>query len=231
MPQTYDEAALLFALEHARGWDREVLLRALGRSSGVDGVVALRRFAAADSGEKGTARAAAIQALGKRVGAEDTERYASALRDQSSYVQLAAIAVLAQVGDARAGSDVFDWFRRKVRRATRSRSWDPTELPSVLRYADRNDLLGEFAPILHQHLPLLESEERAWLRRVWPIVESYDDNTRSGEIPAPDRVQLSQPLFEEHRFDADPAELEEIWNSLFREAFERVQRGAARQCQ
>jgi len=223
----YSDDVLMAALEHARGDDRTVLVGALGRARGDLGPEALRRFVRPEGGEAGHTRAAALQALGRRVGADETMLYASALTDRSVPVQLAAIQVLAQCGDRRAAREVFGWLQRKLRRKSRSRNWDPEEVPSVIRYADRNGLLAAVAELLVEHLGTLEDDERAWLGQVWPAVASGALSS-NGELPAPDRGRLSQPLFEEHLVDVDH-EIETMWDGFVREALSRAQRRGARQ--
>jgi hypothetical protein len=200
MPDSnYRDDRLVAALEHAHGDDRSVIVGALGDSDGDGGPAALRAFASPESDEPGHTRAVALQALGRRMGAKETDLYAAALSDRSVLVQLAAADVLAEHGDDRAMSDMLDWLTRKLRRKSRAATWDPEEIRSAVRYADRNQVLADLARTLRQHRDLLMDEERGWLRQVWPAaLADAPSATALGEL---DRDRLAEPLFDEHRRD------------------------------
>lgn len=217
---SYRDDHLIAALEHARGDDRTLLVGALGRPEGDAGPAVLRAFASAESNEAGHTRAVALRALGDRVGAKETGLYAAALSDRSVPVQSAAAGVLAGHGDIGAASDLLTWLTRKLRRKSRAQNWDPEELRSVIRFADRNQVLADLAKILLEHRDLLMSEERRWLTQVWPA--ALADAPSAADLSELDRDRLAAPLFEEHR--SDPA-AEDAVDAL---ASEFVQKALAR---
>ncbi len=139
-------------------------------------------------------------------------------------VQLAAASALAEHGDERATSEMLAWLRTKLRRKTRLANWDPNEVRSVLRFADRNGLLRDVADILAENRDRLHPDERRWLLEVWPGVAT-ESGPIEGDVAAPDRELLAQPLYEDHRQEPDP-EADEMWSEFVREALTRTQKRA-----
>lgn len=224
MPSSYSDEVLLSALEYARGDDRTVLVGALGEAKGDRGPAALRRLAAPESGEGGYVRAVAIVGLARRTGVEGTPTYVRALRDRSVPVQLAAAGALAEYGNERATSETLAWLRRKLRRKARSASLDPTEVPSVLRFADRNGVLRDVADLLAENRDQLDPDEWRWLVDVWPAFATAPG--MAGDIAPPDREKLDQPLYEDHRLEPDRAEEARLEDEYVRSALARAQKRA-----
>lgn len=221
MTDPYDDDALIAALKHARGYDRELLVGGLGSSHGSDGAAVLRRLTQPDSGEDGHIRGVAIEALSRRTGSDDTPVYARALRDRSTVVQTYAALALADVGDERAAEDFLKWLVRKLRRKTRADTWDPEEVPSVVRYAARNHVLTQTARVLAQHVGMLQYEERRWLWETWPDVLGKGDT--SDDIAPPKEEELREPVFAESAPTEDDGP-EDYWGPMRRDALARAQR-------
>lgn len=217
---------VIAALPYARGYDRELLVGALGSSAGTEGATELRRIAQPDSGEHGRIRATAIEALSRRTGAADTPVYARALRDRSTLVQTHASLALADVGDERAAGEFLAWLVRKLRRKTRVDTWDPDEVPSLVRYAARNpQILTQLAEVLDRHMRLLQPEEQRWLWRVWPSVFGHEAGGAE-EVTPPQPQQLQTPVFSESAPQQEDEEEEDFWSPLRTEALARAQRRA-----
>jgi hypothetical protein len=186
---------LLKALPHAHGFDRELLISALGDSEGAAGESELRRLYALETGH---ARSAALGALARRCGAAATDLFAEALRSRSIEVQGTAALSLAQYGTADAAEAVFEWLNRKLGRKRRAATWDPYELPSAIRFAVRHGMHRDAARIIATHWAALEREEQDWLRRTWPAL--FDDSgspSVAADVPPPDQVQWD--VFEDER--------------------------------
>jgi hypothetical protein len=224
MPSDYSDDALLSALEDAHGDDRVLLVGALGDAHGDRGPEALRKLAAPESGEGGYLRAAAIGALARRMGAAAAPTYLRGLRDKSVPVQLAAAEALAECGDERATTEMLAWLRRKLRRKGRLANWDPDEVRSALRFADRNGALREVAAALDEHRDRLHPDEHRWLLEVWPALAT-GSHAPGDDMAPPDRQLLGQPMIEDHRDEPDPED-DEMWDELVRQALARAQRGA-----
>jgi uncharacterized protein (DUF2267 family) len=224
---SYRDDLLIAALEDAHGDDRTVLVGALGRSEGDAGPPLLRALVSPESNEAGHIRAAALRALGDRVGAKETRLYAAALSDRSVLVQAAAAGVLAEHGDSRATPDLINWLTRKLRRKSRAHTWDPEEIRSAVRYADRNQVLADLASTLLEHRDLLMDEERRWLEQVWPA--ALADAPSAGDLRELDRGRLAIPLFEEHRDDpATEDAVSALADEFVQKALARSQRRAKR---
>lgn len=224
MPAAYSDDVLLSALDHAHGDERVLLVGALGDAHGDSGPKALRHLAARERGEGGYVRAAAIGALARRTGAGATPTYLHGLRDKSVAVQLAAADALAEHGDESATTELTAWLRRKLRRKARLANWDPNELRSVLRFADRNGALRTVAAILSENRDRLHPDEREWLLEVWPALATGSPAPENDIAPL-DRQVLGQPMIADHRNEPDPEE-EEMGDEYVRQALARAQRRA-----
>lgn len=158
---------LLNALPYAKGYDRELLIEGLGSSEGGEGVAALQRLYLS---EPGHARSAALWALTKRAGPTSTSACVEALRSRSVELQGTAAMILAEHRTADAADAVLAWLDRKLGRTHGTRTWDPYELPSAIRFAVRHDLHASVARIITKHWAALKPDERNWLRRTWPAL-------------------------------------------------------------
>lgn len=224
MDQRYRDADLITALPYARGFDRELLICALGYSEGEEGGAELRRLFQT---EKGHNRESALASLAFRAGAASTSLCVQALHTPSAQLQETAARLLVEFGDASAAAEMLDWLDMRLRRKNRSRTWDPTELPSGISSAVRNGQLREVATVISRRWSNLEDDERDWLRRTWPALFT-DDGTPSTTPrvgPLPDGLQGS--IYQDLR--GDRVEAEPVWGFVsIDEAFARVQRRAAR---
>jgi hypothetical protein len=191
------DADVLKALPYAKGFDRELLISALGHSEGSAGPAMLRHLYASENGH---ARSAALSALGQRCGAAATDLFTQALRSRSIEVQGMAALSLAEYGTADAAEAVFEWLDRKLGRKRRASTWDPYELPSAIRFAARHGMHAEAARTIARHWAGLEREERDWLRRTWPaLFDGSGSPIVAADMPPPAQVQWD--IFEDERGD------------------------------
>lgn len=226
MPE-YTDDEVLGALEHARGYAREVLVRALGRSTGTRGPERLREIASPDSGEHGWPREAAMLALVLREGAAATPVYMSGLRDRSMYVRSAAAHALAESGDERATDDVLAWMNKKLGRKNRAATLDYEEVRAPLRFAYRNGALHGAAKILVRHWDNLDQEEHDWLNDTWPDLFVAAIQPEDG-FALPDEKMLDQVVCKDHRSPYSAAKIDEINAELLREFDDEVTKMLAR---
>lgn len=131
----YRDADLITALPHARGFDRELLICALGYSEGKDGESELRHLYET---EKGHNRSVELASLALRAGAASTSVCVRAQHTTSAQLQERAARLLTEFGDASASAEVLEWLDRRLGRKNRSRTWDPTEMPSGIKFAVRH---------------------------------------------------------------------------------------------
>ncbi|HSV37114.1 MAG TPA: HEAT repeat domain-containing protein [Nocardioidaceae bacterium] len=203
----YSDDELIAALAVARGDARSILVVGLRRSLGDGGAGVARELAQPNSGEAGYVRAAAIRTLASRAGATATALFAERLSDRSMEVQLAAADALAEVGTDLASVAMLSWLERKLLRPTRAANWDPDELRSTLRYANRHgSVLNRLAQLIDAHESQLQDEEHAWLVEVWPDWRKAA-HADSGAQP-PNTAALAEPMIEDHRGRVD---MEELW--------------------
>lgn len=219
----FRDAELLDALRHARGDDRTLLVIGLGDADGDQGPAALRELYAS---EKGHVRSAALASLARRTGADCTDVCLDALHAPSAMLQQQAAQLLADYGSAAAAVEVFGWLRKRLRRKNRSHSWDPTEVPSAIRFAVRHGLHRDVAAVILESWDRLEVDERAWLARTWPALVDH-----AGRPADPDTVAPPGPVpFEVYEDERTPAELSasEAYSEHIEAALERARKSAAR---
>lgn len=195
MSNRFRDDVITAALVHARGDDRAVLAGALAWSTGSEAVPVLQRLLTEKGPGSAHVRAVALDALGERLGEAGTPLYTDALADSAYGVQVNAAIVLAECGDERGGTGLLAWFRRRLLKKNREVSYDPCEVPAVITYAVRHNLLGPVAAILKENPSRLSGDERERLAVTWP--EVANQGVDSGiEPPRPDAARLHNWLYE-----------------------------------
>ena len=223
MGQRYRDADLISALPYARGFDRELLICALGYSEGEGGEAELRRLFETENGHN---RSAAVASLALRVGAASTPVLVQALHTTSAQLQESAARLLAKFGDASDSAELLGWVDRRLGRKNRSRTWDPTELPTGIIFAARHGQLSEVAAVITRRWSNLEDDEHEWLRTTWPGPFTDDgspgNTPREGPLPA----GLQGSIYQDLRGNARG---EPLWGfEAIDEALTRARRRAAR---
>jgi hypothetical protein len=177
---------LLSVLPYARGYDRELLIGALGASTtpaSPETVTALERLYAT---EKGHTRIAALHSLCSRLGETGTDYAVEALRSTYWGLQDIGAALLAEHGGADAAGPFFVWFERKLKPTDRPQgNWTPYHLLTAVRFAVRNDLHAQLAGLLVKYWSHLAEEEREWLGLHWAGLFDAPGKPRAGDQAQP----------------------------------------------
>jgi hypothetical protein len=191
---------LLSVLPYARGYDRELLIGALGASTtrpSSETVAELKRLYAT---EKGDTRIAALHSLCSRLGEAGTEYAVEALRSTYWGLQDGGAALLAEHGGPDAVGPFLDWFERKLKPNARPLgNWTPYHLLTALRFAVRQHLHLQLASLLVKYWSHLAEEEREWLALHWAGLFDAAGTPRAGDqTPPPTSVGvLGTYLFDE----------------------------------
>jgi hypothetical protein len=178
---------LLSVLPYARGYDREMLVGALGASTtrpSSETVAELKRLYAT---EKGHTRVAALHSLCSRLGPAGTDYAVEALSSTYWGLQEVGAALLVEHGGADTAGPFFDWFERKLKSNDRPRNWSPDHLLTALRFALRHDLHLQLAGLLVKHWSHLAGEEREWLALHWAGLFDAAGTPRAGDQTPPPR--------------------------------------------
>jgi hypothetical protein len=191
---------LLSVLPYARGYDRELLIRALGASTtrpSSETVAELKRLYET---EKGHTRIAALYSLCSRLGETGTGYAVGALRSTYWGLQDVGAALLAEHGGPDAAGPFFDWFERKLKPNDRPLgNWSSYHLLTAVRFAVRHDLHPRLACLLLKYWSQLAAEEREWLSLHWAgLFDAAGTPRAADQTPPPTSVgALGTYLFDE----------------------------------
>ena len=191
---------LLSVLPYARGYDRVLLIEALGEASTrptSEMIAELKRLYAT---EKGDARIAALGSLCSRLGEAGTEYAVEALRSTYWGLQDVGALLLVEHGGLDAVDPFFIWFERKLKPSDRSMGkWTPHHLLTAVRFAVRHGLHVRLADLLVKYWSHLSAEEHEWLALRWAgLFDAVGTPRVCEETPPPTSVGvLSTHLFDE----------------------------------
>ena len=200
MASELSDEAILSVLSFARGYDREVLIRALGFSSTKPSRATVEELERLYETEKGHARVAAFYSLCSRLGRAGTRYAVDALSSTYWGLQDMGAGVLAEHGSLDTADPFFRWFERKLKPSDRALgNWDPYHLLTAVRFAVRHDLHQELASLLVKYWTHLAEEERAWLYLHWAgLLDATGTPRAGGQTPPPTSVAvLGTYLFDE----------------------------------
>lgn len=221
----YRDEDLLAVLPYAKGYDRELLIHALGLAepdpSG-DAVTMLKHVYAT---EKSHTRSAALWALAHRGDYDATDDLVAALQSTSFNLQERAAMLLGEFGGADAVDAMLVWLDTKLQSKSRPKFSSPYTIPPAVQLATRSGRHGDAARVIRRRAARLVPDEQAWLRRTWPGLSTVDDPT---DAPAP--VRLTNDVYERDE-GRDPATAESIeagWWANIDEAYARARRRADR---
>jgi hypothetical protein len=163
---TDDEVIALF--EVARGYDRELMIAALGYTTG-DAGVPLLRGALHQSGPGSTSiRTRASAALAERLGANAAPDLVPLLTGGNTQTQTVAVSCLEDVDDGRSSEAIVAWLHRRLHNKGRANTYAYYELSGVLRYAIRVGSIPRVLAVIEEDRGLLQREEIDLLDRAWP---------------------------------------------------------------
>ncbi len=155
-------------VNEARGYDRAMLIEALGYASGSSGVEFLRAQLEERGRGSSDRRVAAMKAIATRLGPVATTDLVPMLTGGNIYTQTCAAWALEQVDTGPATEHLLAWLRRRLRAAKRSSTWSHYEVSGVLRYALRVGSLQPLLALLDADGDRLQPDERTELDRAWP---------------------------------------------------------------
>lgn len=211
---SYRDDELLAVLPHARGYDRQLLVLALGDAVEVDSAGAAGELARLLRTEKANLRNAALYSLGKRLGEAATSYETEALHSTSWGLQLIAADLLADYGGRHGADELFAWFDRKLRAKDRTsyEGWGRYDLLIMIRFAVRHGMHGELAHVLAARWDRLAGDERVWLERYWPGMFDAAGHPRvDHDAPPPIKIgrwmedELHSPYSEEQKAEYEAA--------------------------
>jgi hypothetical protein len=160
---------ILTLLELARGYDRVLLVEALGYTRGEVGVPFLRDVLAKSSGRGSTyLRISAMTAIATRLGIDAVADLVPLLSGGNLQTQLAALSRIQMKDDGRTSGEVLGWLQRRLRAEGRANTYGDYEISGVLRYAIRVGALHPAVALLEANQDRLQPGERQHLDRVWP---------------------------------------------------------------
>jgi hypothetical protein len=192
------EARLVAMSASLRGFDRVMVVAALGDAQGDEGVAALRALLAVQQ-RSVDLRCAALLALAKRQGVAASDVLAAHLTGVPAAVADYAVIGLAAVGDDRAWPQAHERLRRQLDRPTPTSQPDQL-IPGIKDFeammtvsylvrhlsspvADRTPLL---VTTLRSRFDRLYQVEQKWLTQHWPGVAPGGPDVALLEVPNPE---------------------------------------------
>ncbi|SCF26580.1 hypothetical protein GA0074696_3918 [Micromonospora purpureochromogenes] len=176
------EARLIGMLRSLHGFDKVMVVAALGDAQGDGGIPALRNLLAVPQ-RSVDLRCAALLALAKRAGAEASDVLAAHLTGVPAAVADYAIIGLACVGDDRAWSEVYTKLRRQLDRpppAVQPREITPGlkqfQALLTIAYLARHlngspaERIPRLVATLRSRFDRLHQVEQDWLSEHWPAI-------------------------------------------------------------